>query len=96
MKTTDTYGQPLSASGVTVAYTGTAGKVSLPVPSGVIRVMSTTDCFIEISGNGKLAVANTGVYLPAFSPEYFKCPDNPYVSAIQVSAGGSIYVSSFQ
>lgn len=96
MKLTDTLAQPLSGSGVMVAYTATAGKVSTSTPSRWIRVISTTDCFIEITPNGKLAIANTGHYLPAFSPEYFLCPsDNPYVSAIQVSAAGSIYVSSF-
>ena len=95
MKTTDTTGQLISGSGVTVAYTGTAGRVATTAPSKYVRVVSTTDCFIEITSNGKLAIANTGAFLPAFSPEYFQCPsDTPYVSAIQVSAGGSIYVVS--
>lgn len=91
-----TYGRPIEAGGVTVAYTSAAGTTSaVSKDATCIRVISTTDCFIRISTGGTAAVANTGLYLPAFTPEYFDCPIQAKVSAIRVSADGSVYVSPF-
>jgi len=88
-------GQPIPAGSKKVAYTGTAGTTDALSTSAVtIRVVATTDCFIEI-GPAPTAVADTGMYLPALIPEYFMCPPGTKVSAIQVSAGGTIYVTPF-
>ncbi len=90
-----TFGSPMPALSVKVAYTGTAGTTSaVDSQANVVRVVATTDCFIEI-GTNPTAVANTGMYLPALTPEYFACPEGAKVSAIQVSAGGTIYVTPF-
>lgn len=81
----------------TVAYTGTAGTITGFFDSpDTLRVVSTTDCFIEIHAN-PTAVANTGLYLVAYQPEYFKTDGSKVVkvSAVQVSTGGSIYVTPF-
>jgi hypothetical protein len=95
MDAKQTYGRPLSGKSVTVAYTGTAGTTSaLPADTGTVRIVSTTDCFIEI-GLNPTAVANTGLYLVANTPEYFEAQPNSKVSAIQASSGGSIYVTPF-
>ena len=91
-----TYGQPMPASSVKVAYTGTAGTTTAVSANAVaVRLVSTTDCFIEISTAGTAAVADTGLYLAALVPEYFSCPPSAKVSAIQVSAGGTLYVTPF-
>lgn len=93
MNSDDTMGELIPAGGVTVSYTGTAGTTSaLSALTHWVRVVSTTDCFIAI-GENPTAVANTGAYLVAYQAEYFKCPPSGKVSAIQVSGGGSIYVS---
>jgi len=90
-----TYGTPMPAASVTVSYTGTAGTTTaLPSTTNTVRVISTTDCFIEI-GTSPTAVANTGLYLPALTAEYFSCVGSAKVSAIQVTAAGSIYVTPF-
>lgn len=90
-----TYGSPIVAGGKKVAYTGTAGTTAaLSDQTQVVRVVATTDCFIEI-GASPTAVADTGMYLPALVPEYFSCPPSGKVSAIQVSSGGTIYVTPF-
>ena len=95
MSPNDTMGSPIPGASVTVAYTGTAGTTAeLNANTQWVRVVSTTDCFIEI-GISPTAVANTGLYLIAYTPEYFACPRRGKVSAIQVSAGGSIYVTPF-
>jgi hypothetical protein len=86
-------GQPIQGASKKVAYTGTAGTTdALTTEAVTIRVISTTDCFIEI-GMAPTAVADTGMYLPALLPEYFMCPKGTKVSAIQVSAGGTLYVT---
>ncbi len=90
-----TYGQPMPGASVKVAYTGTAGTTAaLPSNTEVVRVIATTDCFIEI-GTSPTAVADTGMYIAALVPEYFSCPPSGKVSAIQVTTGGAIYVTPF-
>ena len=90
-----TYGSPMPAASVNVAYTGTAGTTSAISANAVaVRVISTTDCFIEI-GTNPTAVADTGLYLAAYTAEYFSCPPSAKVSAIQVASGGTIYVTPF-
>ncbi len=91
-----TVGAPIPAASVTVAYTAVAGTTAaLHANTRVVRVVSTTDCFIEVTLAGTAAVANTGLYLPAFTPEYFIAGSKFKVSAIRVSADGSIYVTPF-
>lgn len=86
----------MPASSVTVSYTGTEGTTTaMPANANTVRIVATTDCFIEITSAGTAAVANTGMYLPAQSPEYFPCPPLAKVSAIQLSTAGSIYVTPF-
>lgn len=94
MLTQDTIGTPQAGKSLTVSYTGTAGTTAVLAECSVVRVMTTTDAFIEIGAN-PTAAANTGLFLPAYSPEYFSCPAVAKVSAVQVSAGGTLYVTPF-
>lgn len=97
MTPNNTIGTPAAAMSQTVSYTSTAGTIANATPENTtaVRIISTTDCFIEITVAGTAAVANTGLYLPAFTPEYFAVGGAVKVSAIQVSTGGSIYVTPF-
>lgn len=90
-----TVARPAPALSQTVAYTGTAGTIANALPSNcnVVRVIATSDCFIEITVKGTAAVANTGMYLSAGMPEYLECDAGAKVSAVQVSEAGSIYVT---
>jgi hypothetical protein len=78
----------------TVAFTGTAGSTSTwnPGPQGVV-VWSTTPCYVVVGEGVTATTASTPI--PAFTPIPFFVPEGtgaPWrVSAIQVSAGGSIY-----
>ena len=99
MDAKQTYGRPRAGASVKVAYTDTAGTIAaLPAQTTTVRVMSTTDCFIEIS-TAPTAVADTGMYMVAYMPEYFDCATNsalgPKVSAIRVSTSGTLYVTPF-
>ena len=83
-------------AGQTTTYTGTAGTVtgwkrSGDGPTGVL-VTVTTDAYVRV-GTGVTATSGD-YYVPAFVPITFVIPgqgQNFTVSAIQVSAGGSVY-----
>lgn len=77
-----------------VAYTGTAGSTGTWAagPQGVV-IWSDQACYVEV---GETAVATTAsTPVPPFTPIPFKVPQGggaPWrVSAIQVSAGGTVY-----
>ena len=78
----------------TVAYTGTAGSTGTwnAGPQGVV-IWATTPCYVVVGEGVTATTASTPI--PAFTPIPFKVPEGtgaPWlVSAIQVSAGGSVY-----
>jgi len=76
-----------------VAYTGTAGTVANVCTAGVqkVRVVATTACYITIGVSPTATTA--GIYLPADTPEYFTISAGEKVSAIQLSAGGTLHVT---
>jgi hypothetical protein len=89
--------RPLNDSGFaaqSVAYTGTAGSVTgwNAGPQGVL-VWSTTDAYILV-GEGVTATT-AATPLPANTPVPFTVPQGTggvwRVSAIQISAGGTLY-----
>lgn len=75
-----------------VAYTGTAGTISNAVGDvHVVRVVCTSDAYIAI-GKNPTATANDPI-IPAAAVEYFAIMAGEKVSAIQVSAGGTLHVT---
>lgn len=78
----------------TASYTGTAGSTSgwAPGPEGVM-VWSDQPCYIEV-GQGVTATTSS-TPIPAFTPIPFKVPASVSglwrVSAVQISAGGTVY-----
>ena len=74
-----------------VAFSGTAGTIANPFGSQTrrIRVVVTSAANILI-GNSPTATAANGSYLPANLPEYFDVTPGQSVSAIQVSASGTL------
>jgi len=94
MNPNHTIGAPLAAAGIKAAYTATAGTtVAIPATADGVRVTATSACFIEISVAGTPAVVDTGVYLAAGASEYFPCQPSSKVSAVQLAAPGTIYVT---
>jgi hypothetical protein len=77
-----------------VAFTGTAGSTGTwPAgPQGVL-IWSTTDCYVQVGAGVTATTADTPV--PSYTPITFFVPYNtgePWrVSAIQISAGGTVY-----
>lgn len=76
-----------------VAYTGTAGTVANTITAGVqkVRVCATSACYIAIGVSPTATTA--GVYMPADAVEYFTVAGGEKVSAIQLSAGGTLHVT---
>jgi hypothetical protein len=85
-----------------VAYTGTAGSTAgWNYGPTCVLVWSTTDAYIVV-GNGVTATT-AGTMIPAYTPVLVRVPqpaggDSPLwrVSAIQVSAGGTVYAKPMQ
>ena len=79
---------------LSVAYTGTAGNTATwqAGPQGVV-IWSDQACYVAVGVGAVATTASTPI--PANSPIPFKVPEGtgaPWrVSAIQVSAGGTVY-----
>jgi hypothetical protein len=75
-----------------VAYTGTAGTITNAVGTQTykVRVLVTTDAFVTTDSTTATSAASP---VPAMSPEYFTVSPGQKVSAIQMSAGGTLYVT---
>jgi hypothetical protein len=90
-----TVGSPVSLSGQTVAIGAASAQSSaMNRHSGVVRLVATVTCFVEI-GTNPTAAAATGMYLPAGVPEYFTVPQQGKVAVIQAVGAGSLYITEF-
>lgn len=91
------HGSIVPASGVAVAYTGTSASSSaINSHSGTVRLVATTDCFVEFgpaNAGTVTAAANTSMFLPAYMPEYFSVANATKIAAIRLSADGTLYIS---
>jgi hypothetical protein len=85
-----------------VAYTGTAGSTTgwSYGPTKVL-VWATTDCYVKVGNEATATTANTPI--PQYTPVEFTIPNPPgagagtwRVSAIQISAGGTLYAKPMQ
>lgn len=94
-------------SAQTTTYTGTAGTVTGWPFAGqplAVLVWSTSDAYIAVGSGVTATTTNTPI--PAFTPVKFKVPANTSagdgaattwtVSAIQISAGGSVYAKPLE
>ena len=79
--------------GASITYTGTAGVTTTFSNCKGVLVWATTDCYIRV-GVGVTATS-ADMAFPANTPVTIADPDGgvvPFrVSAIQISAGGTIY-----
>jgi hypothetical protein len=74
------------------AYTGTAGSYGpIGAQTYKVRVLVTTDAFVTTDGS--TPSSTNGAYVPALSPEYFTTSGGQTVKAVQVSSGGTLYVT---
>jgi hypothetical protein len=89
--------QPAGAA-ATVAYTGTAGSITAPCVGTSVMVWCTTDAYVN---SGAAATTANGTPIPAFTPIWLPIAESLIggsgiiVSAIQISAGGTLYAKQF-
>jgi hypothetical protein len=89
---------PIATTGYSVSYTGTAGVTSAYNPgASTVMVWCTTDAYIKVGEGVTATTADTPV--PSYTPMWFPVPAGsgaPFrVSAIQISAGGTVYTKPF-
>lgn len=74
-------------------YTGTAGVITTGVSAGVtkVRILTTTDAFV--TADGTVPTSSNAAYVVALSPEYVTVTQGQKPQAVQVSAGGTMYVT---
>lgn len=87
---------PSSDTARSVAYTGTAGTTSTLRPAKAVMVWCTSDAYVRV-GEGVTATS-ADLPLPAYQVVILSVPPGsgaPFVvSAIQISAGGTVYAKS--
>ena len=85
---------PSTTQTVTISGSSSATSNALSKNTVVIRVVATTDFFISI-GTGTPTANSTHMPIIAAVPEYFRVNGNETlkVAGVQISAGGSLYVT---
>lgn len=89
----------------TVTYTGTAGDITQTIRGTCVMVWTTTDAQVCI---GTTATSTNGTPIPAFTPIWLPIPTpnsssipkyqgegGLVISAIQISAGGTLFAQQF-
>jgi hypothetical protein len=76
------------------SYTDSSAAISSFVETEVVRVVSTTDCYVTVAGT---PVATTShMFLPAHTVEYIRCDASvDKVAAIRVNTSGDLFVTEF-
>lgn len=88
------------APGVTQNITTASGAsavlaISMAISTIVIRVVSTTDCYLAIGPAASVTATAASLLLPANSVEYFRVAEAPNikVAALAVSAAGVVNIT---
>lgn len=91
---------PINNHAVTIAGTSAASTTPTAIGVNVIRLTCTAACYVAIAASGQAVYAATpsvtevtSVYIPANTPEYFRIGSRSKIAVIQVSGGGTLYVT---
>lgn len=84
---------PCIQPGATVKQAvGVANAATAAITSDVVRIISTTDCYLAF---GSTPVAtNAAMFLPANSPEYFRFTSGEKIGCIRDAADGNLFITS--
>lgn len=81
----------IPSKGGTASYTGTASTaVVAPADATAVLVWCTTDAYV-VCDRVKVAATTSDCPLPAYTPIVLSCEAGDSVSAIRVSASGSLF-----
>jgi hypothetical protein len=90
--------RPLRGHTYDFAYTATKG-VTAEITEQVVRLYATTACYVKIGEISDLSVSSSDydLYLPATTPIDIKLFEtDKYISAVQVSTGGTMYINGWK
>jgi hypothetical protein len=79
-----------------IAYTAAAGVNAAAIICEIVRIYSTTDCFVKFGSTATLAATVNDMFLAAYTPEYFSTRGDTYISAIRSGVNGSLYVTEME
>lgn len=80
---------PKQGGAQSVAYTGTAGTIAAGVTERMVLVFATSAAHVSFDGTATTA----DPAIPANTPLYFRIRPGQRPSAIQITSGGTLYVS---
>lgn len=91
--------RPQAAGSTTLSVTSTTGSVAIPGAAPTEVKISTkaldADCFVEFGGASVVAVAATGMRLPAGAVEYVRVPlGATHIAAITGTGTATLYITS--
>lgn len=76
----------------TVTVSGTSASTSTAFTKTLVRLYSTEDCYIKV-GFGAQTATSAHMFLPADTIEYIGVAPGFVIAAIQVTTGGTLYVT---
>ena len=78
---------------VTVSGTTAATSTALNAQCRVVQLVSTENCYVLPGSGTPTATAVNGMFILKDWPHYINVSGGEKIAAIQVSAGGTLYVS---
>jgi len=78
---------------VTVSGTSAATSSALDAQCRVVQLVSTENCYILPGAGTPTATATNGMFILKDWPHYINVSGGEKIAAIQVSTGGTLYVS---
>ncbi|HZT29502.1 MAG TPA: hypothetical protein VFA33_06445 [Bryobacteraceae bacterium] len=75
----------------TLAIGSSSAATAAPIGADVVRLVATVDCYVAI-GSSPTATASS-MFLPAKMAEYFVLAQTDKIAVLQVSSGGTLYIT---
>ena len=80
---------------VALAYTDTSGTTSaLVIPSGLVRLCSTTACHISINSASGTDATTNDIHIGIGEETFVAVPNGYFISAIRTSANGTLTIQA--
>ncbi len=70
----------------------TASAASTVLSGTIVRLYSTTNCYIKI-GQGSQTATSAYMFLPASTVEYFAIAPGDFIGVIRATADGTLYIT---
>jgi hypothetical protein len=86
--------QSCPVNGQHFSFTGTSARNSTAIASELVTVHATADCYLKLGGGTVTSAAGAyDFHLVAGQYFYLRTNGATHIAAIQVSAGGTLYIN---